>query len=80
MALPQNGDWSSLVGKGENPNGMVSQTPNGTVVNGVGGDGCQFNWGDGIDGGWNQNPMPGCSGALIETGFVQIAGHRRRAR
>jgi len=42
MAIPKNGDWSRILGAGENPNGFVSQTPNGTMMNGKGADGDQW--------------------------------------
>jgi hypothetical protein len=60
MALPKNGDFSRLLGKGENPNGLVAQTVNGTVVNGVGGDGVVFRFpGEMADGPrWNEDPRP----------------------
>ena len=34
MALPKDGDFSKLLGAGENPNGFVCYTPNGTKLNG----------------------------------------------
>lgn len=30
----KNGDWSKLLDMGENPNGLVAYTPNGTKLNG----------------------------------------------
>jgi len=52
-------DFSKIVARGENPNGVVQQTSNGTVIDGAGGDGFQYNWGDKPDGArWNNNPMP----------------------
>ena len=44
MKIPKTGDWSSLLDGGENPNGFISQTPNGTMRNGRGSDGEQFNF------------------------------------
>ena len=44
-----------------NPNGFVSQVPSGTMVNGAGGDGCDYHFSPPADGEkWNSNPMPGC--------------------
>lgn len=43
------------VGRGENPNGMVSQDPNGTNINGKGSDGEDRAWGLTADGPrWNK--------------------------
>jgi hypothetical protein len=57
MALPKDGDFSKLLGKGENPNGFVSQTANGTLIDGRGGDGENYAWGGMADGPrWNQDP------------------------
>jgi hypothetical protein len=88
MALPS--DLSKLLGGGENPNGMIAQTPNGTVVNGRGGDGSQFRW-DMADGRvWNGDPLPKPEalqpiedeivGATpyVPRGRVAVAGHIRR--
>lgn len=57
MALPK--DLSELLGKGENPNGMIAQTPNGTERDGMGSDGSEmrYNMADGER--WNGDPMPG---------------------
>jgi hypothetical protein len=46
------------IGRGENPNGMVTQTANGTFINGTGADG-QSDYGAGVwppgaDGRWNK--------------------------
>jgi len=42
-----------------NPNGMVAQNPNGTIINGNGGDGQQYSWPPRADGEkWNTNPVP----------------------
>lgn len=58
--VPKDGDWSRLLGMGENSNGMVAQTPNGTLVNGRGGDGTtEPMLGD--TPGWNDDPRPGVS-------------------
>jgi hypothetical protein len=59
MALSK--DFSKLLGRGENPNGMVSQTANGTVrqvdFSGDGGDdGDMWRFGQ-VDGSrWNSDP------------------------
>lgn len=59
MALPKDGDFSKLLGKGENPNGFVSQTPNGTYINGRGSDGYQPRYWPMADGSrWNEDPRP----------------------
>ena len=59
MALPKDGDFSKLLGKGENPQGFVSQTPNGTYINGRGSDGYQYRWWPMADGKrWNEDPRP----------------------
>jgi hypothetical protein len=43
------------VGPGENPNGVVAQTSNGTNINGKGSDGDDFVWGIPADGPrWNK--------------------------
>jgi hypothetical protein len=58
MALPKDGDFSKLLGKGENPNGFVSQTCNGTLIDGRGGDGYNERaYGRMADGArWNTDP------------------------
>lgn len=58
MALPKDGDFSKLLGTGENPNGFVSQTCNGTLVDGRGGDGNNYAaYGFMADGPrWNSDP------------------------
>ena len=50
--VPKNGDFSQLLGPGENLLGFVAQTPNGTLVNGHGGDGYSHPYVE-ADGGWN---------------------------
>ena len=90
MPLPR--DLSELLGEGENPNGMVSQTPNGTVINGMGGDGSQYRW-DMADGArWNADPLPKpealqpiegeLSGATpyVPRGRVAVTAHTRKKR
>jgi hypothetical protein len=84
MTLPA--DLSKLLGTGENPNGMVAQTANGTLVDGRGGDG--YTWRDGMmaDGPrWNEdprieapNPAPGLGSEQVPRGKVLVAGHMRR--
>lgn len=39
--IPKDGDFSKFLGEGENPNGTVAQTPNGTMINSRGSDGEQ---------------------------------------
>ena len=53
--VPKNGDFSQLLGPGENLLGFVAQTPNGTLVNGHGGDGYSHPYVE-ADGGWNSDP------------------------
>ena len=55
--VPKNGDFSQLLGPGENLLGFVAQTPNGTLVNGHGGDGYSHPYVE-ADGGWIKiNPL-----------------------
>jgi len=56
--LPKNGDWSKLLDRGENPNGLVSYTNNGTRVNGARADGEQINWYPQLDGPRWSRKMP----------------------
>ena len=56
--IPKNADFSQLLGKGENPSGMIAQTPNGTERDGVGSDGREWQWGAPNGVRWNKNPMP----------------------
>lgn len=58
MALPQNGDFSKLLGNGENPNGMIAQTPNGTERNGTGSDGSTWRYAMADGPRWNDDPTP----------------------
>jgi hypothetical protein len=84
MTLPA--DLSKLLGTGENPNGMVAQTANGTLVDGRGGDG--YTWRDGMmaDGPrWNEDPRieapnltPGPAMVKVPRGKVMVSGHMRR--
>lgn len=85
MTLPS--DLSKLLGDGENPNGFVSQTGNGTLLNGRGGDGCTYNWGMKPDGArWNDDPRPECQmsdmgmtpAVVVPRGRVMVSGHMRR--
>ena len=57
--VPKNGDFSQLLGQGENPNGFVSYTPNGTLVNGHGGDGYSHPWPTADGERWSADPRPG---------------------
>lgn len=56
--VPQDGDWSDLVGQGENPFGFIAQTPNGTIINGRGGDGTNRPM-LGANPRWNHDPRLG---------------------
>ena len=52
-------DWEKLYGKGENPNGMISHTPNGVERNGMGSEGMGERWGGAPNGRrWQGDPMP----------------------
>lgn len=79
MALPKSGDWSELLGSGENPKGMVAQTANGTIVNGEGGDGRSWR-GSMADGSrWNSDPRPDAV-SYESPAMVMVPMHTRRAR
>lgn len=94
--IPISGDWSELLGTGENPNGVVAQTPNGTVINGAGGDGWEFaHERDNTDGErWNRDPMPkrdgprmmdmpetlGATAVTVGVGRVRVVAHTRKKR
>lgn len=58
MALPKDGDFSKLLGEGENPKGFVSQTANGTIINGEGGDGYQWRDESNMADSWRWNSDP----------------------
>lgn len=90
MALPKNGDWSTLVQESENPNGMIAQTANGTEHDGVGSDGSQFRYNMADGSRWNSDPMrqpdpltpvddtvPGPP-MIVGKGHVSVAGYTRR--
>lgn len=82
MALPKDGDFSRLLGEGENPNGFVAQTANGTIRNGRGGDGETF-WRGSADGPrWNEDPLrdQGSMAWTGDPGAVVVASHTRRRR
>ena len=59
-------DFAGMVQTGENPNGVVMQNSNGTIFDGAGGDGRQWNYGQDVSGSrWNSNPLavsPGDAG------------------
>lgn len=57
--VPKNGDFSQLLGAGENGRGMVAQTPNGTLINGHGGDGYCHPSVEADGPRWNSDPRPG---------------------
>ena len=78
MPLPK--DLSELLGEGENPHGMVAQTPNGTFINGRGSDG--FVWKDNLDADgarWNDDPRMETP-ILEPTGIVRVQAHVRSKR
>lgn len=57
--MKKNIKFEDFVAKGENPRGVVMQNANGTIIEGRGGDGFQYNFGVEPDGArWNHNPMP----------------------
>lgn len=68
---------TGMVGRGENPNGFVAQTPNGTNINGEGSDGDDRAWGLTADGPrWNK-----AEPNLQDTGVsrpIAITATRRR--
>jgi hypothetical protein len=85
MAFPR--DVSKLVDGGENPNGMISQTPNGTIRDGMGCDGSQprYNMADGPR--WNRDPAPELPRSFVSVeppvasiplDRIMIASHTRR--
>lgn len=76
--LPKNGDFSKLLGTGENPNGFVAQTANGTIINGQGGDGWSRPWNT-ADGGWNDDPRIERT-PLGEPAVVEVRAHTRGRR
>lgn len=79
--IPKSGDFSKLLGRGENPNGMVVQTANGTIVNGRGGDGDCRPWTMADGPLWNTDPRPdGDRDAMMSPpmGLVQAMPARRR--
>jgi hypothetical protein len=57
--VPKNGDMSQLLGPGENPNGFVAQTPNGTMVDGKSCDGYFHPMVEADGERWNSDPRPG---------------------
>lgn len=66
------------VGRGENPNGVVAQTSNGTNVNGEGSDGENYAFGLTADGRWNK---PGPKGGLVDSTVarpIAVLSNRRR--
>jgi hypothetical protein len=71
---------AGMVGAGENPNGTVAQTSNGTNINGKGSDGDWCTWGIPADGPrWNKTE-PG--GMMQEKAIARpvaiVASQRRR--
>lgn len=84
MELPKDGDFSKLLGDGENPRGFVSQTANGTYINGRGSDGYQPRYWPMADGAWNDDPRPeanvNASLSLGQPGPVYVRAHSRARR
>jgi hypothetical protein len=80
MALPKDGDFSKLLGTGENPLGFVSQTANGTYIDGRGSDGYQPRYWPMADGKrWNSDPRPeAVQDAPLSLGQPGSVGVRRR--
>lgn len=82
MTLPS--DLSKLLGNGENPNGMIAQTANGTIRNGRGGDGDEYRYGMMADGPrWNTDPRPEAPQPFgieiaIPRGHVRVGSHTRK--
>jgi len=78
-------DLDKLLGKGENPNGFVAQTANGTIRDGRGGDGETWRYGQADGPRWNEDPriMPeplydAPTGPVVPRGHVQVSAHTRR--
>lgn len=81
MGLPKDGDFAGLVAEGENPNGFVAQTANGTRRDGFADDGRTYQWGTPPDGArWNFNPMPGAEPEMpaMAATVVSVTAHTRR--
>lgn len=81
MGLPKDGDFAGLVAEGENPNGFVAQTANGTRRDGFADDGMTYSWGPRPDGErWNCNPMPGAEpyADAPAPAVVSVTAHTRR--
>jgi hypothetical protein len=63
---------------GENPNGFVSQTSNGTNINGAGSDGVDWTWGPGADGPrWNKESPQRMADVAIARPVAIVASRRR---
>ncbi len=70
-------NFVDLLGTGENPNGVVAQTANGTIINGRGGDGSEWR-GKMADGPrWNTDPREEAP-LMVEPGIVRVSSHVRR--
>jgi hypothetical protein len=72
-------NFAGMVGRGENPNGLVQQTSNGTWVNRQGADGDDFVWGIPADGPrWNKTEPSGRLGDRDVPRPIAIVASRRR--
>lgn len=78
--IPQTYDFSELLGKGENPRGMVSHTPNGTETNGRGSDGVTPVWSTPNGPRWNENPMPETEPVDVDVAPIPVRAHTRRRK
>jgi hypothetical protein len=68
-----------FIGRGENPNGMVSQTSNGTNINGAGSDGEDYIWGIPADGSrWNRTRGNMLEDRDVARPIAIVASRRRR--
>jgi hypothetical protein len=66
------------VGRGENPNGVVSQTANGTSINGKGSDGDDWTWGKAADGPrWNKTGAATMADRDVARPIAIVATRRR---
>ena len=72
-------NFASIVGRGENPNGIVQQTSNGTWVNREGADGDDFIWGLAADGPrWNKTEPVGRLADMDVARPIAIVASRRK--
>jgi hypothetical protein len=72
-------NFASMVGRGENPNGVVQQTSNGTSIDGKGSDGDDFVWGIAADGPrWNKTEPVGRLADMDVARPIAIVASRRK--